>query len=578
MKGAFRMLITIVQLIGILIPLAGLFALVAGRHRSDSAFLLMLATIGCLIMNSGNLMVAISSDATNGMLGLKASAAGSAVFFFFFVLFLLDYLRITVPKPAVIAWGVLELLYVVLFWIDRTRAVIFHSFGFYNHPRLNIMAAQNDTSWLWYLRHGFLAVLLTVGMVYYAVMVFRTKVHSERYNRGRLTGAQLLTAAALVLMIWKRLPFDIVPLASSLALLSVVESMLTDGFFGITDIANQEIFAQMKDAYFITDSMYGFLDANPAALEIFPELKDYKVGKRLPEVLCQRFEMENERDDELEYNGHFYEVKVTELKKHDTVIGYAMILDDETFMHNFNDRLQEEVREKTRHIQIVQDSIVAGMAGVIESRDNSTGGHIKRTSDVVRIFAKKLSEHAAEFGIDDQFLAHVIKAAPMHDIGKIAVDDRVLRKPGRFTPAEYEQMKKHPAEGAVMLAQILHEVDDRAFYEIAVHVANYHHERWDGNGYPRRLAGENIPLEARIMALADVFDALVSKRCYKDAFAYDDAFSVIEKDTGTHFDPKLAPLFLECREELIALYEQYGWRNEPAQRREPEEPLPEPTY
>ena len=235
-------------------------------------------------------------------------------------------------------------------------------------------------------------------------------------------------------------------------------------------------------------------------------------------------------------------------------------------MHNYNDRLQTEVREKTRHIQLVQNSIVAGMAGVIESRDNSTGGHIKRTSDVVRVFAKELGEHAAEFGVDSEFLLRVIKAAPMHDIGKIAVDDVVLRKPGRFTPKEYEQMKKHPAEGAVMLAEILREVDDRAFVSIAVHVANYHHERWDGSGYPRHLSGEEIPLEARIMALADVFDALVSKRCYKEAYSYDEAFAVIEKDTGTHFDPRLAPLFLACRPELEALYDSNGWRTEPALR------------
>lgn len=560
------MIVTIVQLIGILIPLAGLVALIQGRHRSDNAFLLMLATIGCLVMNSGNLMLIIAADSTNALLGLKAEAIGSAVFFFFFVLFLLNYLRVRLPKPALFGWGAFELVYAVLFWVDRTRAAVFHGYGFYNHPKLNIMVAQNDTAWLCFLRQWFLALLLTAGTVYYAVMCFRTKVHSDRVNRGRLTGAQFLTAAAIFVTIFTHLPVNPVPMAASLSLLSVVISMITDGFFGITDMAHQEIFAQMDDAYLITDSLYGFLDANPAALRIFPELQGYKIGRRVPEMLYHRLQTENERTDEMEHEGHYYQVKVTELKRHDAVLGYAMILDDETLMHNYNDRLQEEVREKTKHIQLVQDSIIKGMASVIESRDNSTGGHIKRTSEVVRVFAEKLSDYAAEFGFDSEFLQHVIKAAPMHDIGKIAVDDVVLRKPGRFTPEEYEQMKKHPAEGALMLAEILQESNDRAFVSVAVHVAHYHHERWDGSGYPRRLAGEDIPAEARIMALADVFDALVSKRCYKDAFTYDEAFAIIEKDTGTHFDPKLAPIFLSCRSALEQLYDSNGWRIEPAVR------------
>lgn len=561
------MIVTIVQLIGILIPLVGLVVLIQGRHRSDSAILLMLATFGCLFMNSGNLMLLIAADASNALLGLKAATLGSTIFFCFFAFFLLSFLRLRVPRRYLYGWCAFELLYSVLFWIDKTRKVFFGDFGFYNHARLNVMVAQNHATWLWYVRNILLAALLLTGTICYAAMIFRTKVHSERLNRIRLTGAQLLTVAAVILMIIAELPVDVVPMASSLALLSLVVSMMTDGFFGVTDMAHQEIISQMGDAYLITDSLGGFLDANPAALQIFPSLKGYKIGKRVPEVLYRRFGMSNERTEEMEYEGKFYEVKITELKKHDTVIGYAMILDDETLMHNYNDRLQEEVREKTKHIQLVQNSIVTGMASVIESRDNSTGGHIKRTSDVLRVFADKLSEHAAEFGIDSDFLQRVIKAAPMHDIGKIAVDDVVLRKPGRFQPEEYEQMKKHPAEGALMLEQILCEVDDRAFYDIALNVAHYHHERWDGTGYPDQLAGEAIPLEARIMALVDVFDALVSKRCYKDAFSYDEAFAVIQKDTGTHFDPKLAPLFLACRPKLEALYDRNGWRIEPARRK-----------
>ena len=143
----------------------------------------------------------------------------------------------------------------------------------------------------------------------------------------------------------------------------------------------------------------------------------------------------------------------------------------------------------------------------------------------------------------------------MHDLGKVAIDDAVLRKPGKYTDAEYAEMKRHSAEGARIVESILQGVEDDAFVEVAKNVAYYHHEKWNGFGYPMGKAGNDIPVEARIMALADVFDALVSKRCYKDAFSYDEAFSIIEGDLGKHFDPELGRVFMECRPALEALYD-----------------------
>ena len=215
--------------------------------------------------------------------------------------------------------------------------------------------------------------------------------------------------------------------------------------------------------------------------------------------------------------------------------------------------LEGQLEARTMHIKHIQEMMVIGMATMVESRDLSTGGHINRTSMVVRIFAERLANE--QNGLTKSFLDMVIRAAPMHDLGKIAVDDRVLRKQGRFDPEEYSEMKKHSAEGTRIVKQILEGVEEPDFVEIAANVAHYHHEKWDGSGYPDGLTGEKIPIEARIMALADVFDALVSKRCYKEAYSYDKAFSIMEDSIGTHFDPMLAKIFLECRTELEALYD-----------------------
>lgn len=204
------------------------------------------------------------------------------------------------------------------------------------------------------------------------------------------------------------------------------------------------------------------------------------------------------------------------------------------------------------HLMGMQDNIILGMANLIENRDGDTGEHIKRTSQYVEMLAKKAREAGLYVDIlTDEYIMLLVKAAPMHDVGKISVPDRILQKPGRLTEEEFEQMQRHAPEGGRIVREVFRDVEDEAYIEIASQVAEYHHEKWDGNGYTSGLAGEDIPLSARIMALADVFDALVSKRCYKDAMSYDKAFQIIEESAGTHFDPQLAEVFLDMREEIL---------------------------
>ena len=207
---------------------------------------------------------------------------------------------------------------------------------------------------------------------------------------------------------------------------------------------------------------------------------------------------------------------------------------------------------KKREVAL-QDKLVLGMATMVEGRDNSTGGHIKRTSDVVRFLVEEMIKDPG-VDLNTTFYQSLVKAAPMHDLGKITIDDVILRKPGKFTPEEYQTMKTHSAAGAVILTQILKDVTDKNFEAVAINVAHYHHERWDGKGYPQGLKGEDIPLEARIMAIADVYDALVNKRVYKDEFSFDDAYSIIMENMGKQFDPGLEKYFARAREKIENYY------------------------
>jgi putative two-component system response regulator len=240
--------------------------------------------------------------------------------------------------------------------------------------------------------------------------------------------------------------------------------------------------------------------------------------------------------------------------------GYQMYITDDTknqqyiaLLDNFNTELKAEVAEKTEHIIEMHDNLILSLAIMVESRDNSTGGHIRRTSDCVRILVNEIKK-GKDFDLSEDFCKNIIKAAPMHDLGKITIDDAVLRKPGRFTAEDFEIMKSHSAEGARIVHEILLGTDDDDFRRIAENVAHYHHERWDGKGYPEGLKGEEIPLEARIMAIADVYDALVSKRVYKERMSFEKADSIIMDSMGTQFDERLKPYYVAARSKLEAYY------------------------
>lgn len=222
----------------------------------------------------------------------------------------------------------------------------------------------------------------------------------------------------------------------------------------------------------------------------------------------------------------------------------------------YNDLVQEDMKAELvahqKKMSAMQENIISGLANLIESRDIETGEHVARTS----LYVKLIAENAKKDGvysnvIDDHFISLLFTLAPMHDVGKIVVSDKILKKPGKLTPAEYEEMKKHASEGGNVVRKILSNITDEEYLDFASNLATYHHERWDGSGYPKGLKGEEIPLEARIMSIADVFDALISKRCYKEAIPIDEAIEIIKQESGTHFDSKLVDIFLKYQDQFV---------------------------
>lgn len=207
-----------------------------------------------------------------------------------------------------------------------------------------------------------------------------------------------------------------------------------------------------------------------------------------------------------------------------------------------------------RRLTVYNDSMVEGFATMVENRDDNTGGHIRRTRAYVNLMLHKMRHDKRYEGIvNKDYLVNVSNAAPLHDIGKIATPDRILQKPGKLTDEEYAVMKEHAARGGEIILNTFKDIDSPEFQKIAYEVARFHHEKYNGKGYPDGLSGEQIPLHARVMAIADVFDAVSQKRCYREAMPINQCFDIIAKGSGTDFDPYLTQMFLGSRAEIEQL-------------------------
>jgi len=230
------------------------------------------------------------------------------------------------------------------------------------------------------------------------------------------------------------------------------------------------------------------------------------------------------------------------------------------FLRDKNAFLEQEVARRTREVRAIQEVTILALAALAETRDSSTGNHLRRTQLYVKALAQKLQTHPRfkDF-LTDGNIASLCKSAPLHDIGKVGIPDRILLKPGRLDPDEFEIMKTHTTIGKNAIEHAEQSLGtDVEFLRTAKDIVLFHQEKWDGSGYPGELSGDDIPVSARLMALADVYDALISSRVYRKSVPHDQVVKMIVDDRGTHFDPDVVDAFVEIQEDFREIARQYG--------------------
>lgn len=227
-------------------------------------------------------------------------------------------------------------------------------------------------------------------------------------------------------------------------------------------------------------------------------------------------------------------------------------------IEEYNNQLQERVRQQVQEISQAQLGAIFAMSKLAESRDPETGEHLERMREYCKVLSQQLSKLPKyEIIIDNTFISDIYAASPLHDIGKVGIDDSVLLKAGKLTDQEWKVMKLHPVIGAETLREVDKQHPGNSLIRMGIDIAASHHEKWDGSGYPYGLQGTEIPLVARILALGDVYDALTSKRCYKEAFSHDKSRQIVIESSGNHFDPEVVDAFIQTEEEFKRIREYY---------------------
>jgi len=241
------------------------------------------------------------------------------------------------------------------------------------------------------------------------------------------------------------------------------------------------------------------------------------------------------------------------------VRNHLLLKDSADFLRDQNLFLEKEVSSRTQEVMAIQDVTILSMASLAETRDNETGNHIRRTQYYVKALAEKLRHHPRFAAtLTDSYIQQLFKSAPLHDIGKVGIPDRILLKPGKFEPHEFEIMKTHTTLGRDAIAHAEQSLGMHVpFLALAKEIAYGHQEKWDGSGYPEGVAGEAIPVSARLMAVADVYDALISRRVYKEGMPHEQAVGIIIDGRGSHFDPDMVDAFIELQEEFRAIAKRF---------------------
>lgn len=536
----------IVQMIGLFV-IINTMVYVGTRRVSKEGIIIEISLFAVLVSSVAYLIQTDAKNYNEAVACLKMVYLGKAYIGFLYFMFYFVYMKKKLKRPILYLLCAFHTFIYALVLAGDKIPLFFKGISYYeNYKGYMYLEVKNG---IFYYIHIFVALVYSIIMFYNGIKYYHEHKTDpdSKIMLGMIYAGAISIIGVMIHLTGADYEYDVTTMMLEIGTVIFAIATIKNRAFETVEIAKDNVIENLSDGIIVLNSDFDILYFNNEAQKIFPKVSNIEsndVG--IIKQFCEFMETSYDR------NGRYYDVQINDLTNNDIVTGYTVSLVDITTHMEYSKMLENEVAEKAKKISKIQERFIVSFANMIELRDDITGQHVKRTSRYVRIIANALKKRNIYPGIiTDEFVDAICKAAPLHDIGKIAISDSILRKPGKLTEEEFEIIKTHPKVGGDMLREALKIDEADEYLTYAYEMAMYHHEKWNGTGYPEGLKGNEIPLSARIMAIADVFDALTSKRSYKDKISDDRAFEIIEQSSGSHFDPILVNVFVDIKEEIL---------------------------
>ena len=572
------------------------FAIVA-NHREAKDYEVSLSFSFFAILTSLGYLGILQSAAVESALVFTTKLKYIGLFMQFIVYFMVyGYFKVTLPKWSFILYLAVTVLILIMLlnfnfkstplpgnpmtWLGFTGRWFFK--GYYIQMRRGLIFLRTQNNWGYFLfLMSLLFYLVSLVSLYFRVVFFRRILKLRDLTvlfASLIIPTVCFLYERLFLMLCNQESVPVVPVGIIISDCMTVYLVIFRRFSNVNALASDVFFDRMETPAIVIDDMFRITNVNQAVQDLFSFITRDSIGQRamsaFPEYLVQPFESlisfegdtsdsaaernkELVTDENLVFVGaRTFQPKVRRVQNKDRTVGFVFSLEDVTLLHNYKQTLESDIGKKTEQISTMRDQMVLSFAYLAEHHDLSSKGHLTRTSYYTKAIATELlRENVYTDEIDENFIQTIVRVAPLHDIGKVYVDEKVLNRNGPLSPGERLQMESHTVKGASFLDSALKDCGDQLYSDMAHDIALYHHEWWNGSGYPSKISGLKIPVSARIMAVADVFDALLSERPYKKAFSMTEACDIIHYQSGTHFDPVIVAAFEAIKPEIKGLIE-----------------------
>lgn len=532
-----------VQYICIIVVLIGLGYLLQQWSSRPQSIMLFLG-LSVLINAVGYLLEITAKTMEGALMATKISYIGKVFIPLLAVLFVFYYCGIRVPNYLIIILTSIHMATLVLVLTSECHSLFYKDIGFENDGLFPHLVNRYG---ICYIAYMVLVLSYAVISLLICLRQLRRVEQEEREKVWYLMVIVLCPIFGLVLYLsGLTMDYDTTAVCYVISSIVLLVSIFRADFFDTVNLAKDYVVENLSDGLIVLGNQNQFIYANAPAFRLFPELRESRCENTIAMIrgYCQNGKRLHAKD-------RVYFVTEKEIMHNHSPRGKMIYLQDVTDDYNYTAKLETEVWEKKKKLLDTQHALIVSLANMVEARDGVTGLHIMHTSAYVEIIAKALQKKSKYHEVlTDEYISLLSEAAPLHDIGKISMPDAILQKEGSLTADELKTIRSHPELGAQIIDSVLADVETNDYLIVAREMAYYHHEKWDGSGYPQGLKGEAIPLSARIMAIADVYDALRAKRSYKDACSKENARQIIAEQAGKQFDPELVNVFLGVIQEI----------------------------